>query len=325
MDEASQCAIPVALPILLRADNVVIIGDDKQLPTTDLKIVDPKQNQKLILRHGLTFRLPRAERLDARECTLFDLGSTFADEKFSLVEHFRCHPDISSFSNHEFYDGQLMLMTYGMGRRLGKVCEVIEVASARDDLGAGVNEREASALVEHLRKLVDDPAYQDLTFAACSPFASQAELLWKMISEEFSDREIEQRRLLSATPEGLQGDERDVLLYSFRYAPNSSPLMLHFGFGEEGRQRMNVAFTRPRRKAICFVSRPIDLFPPGLVRDLLQHATNPRAIRFKNKPWNFPFEQDLLAFLESKNLTVQPQISMGRYTVDFLERATRQY
>ena len=55
-----------------------------------------------------------------------------------------------------------------------------------------------------------------------------------------------------------------------------------------------------------------------MVRDLLNHVADPRAIRFRNKPWNFPFEQDLLAFLESRNLTVQPRISMGRYTLDFL-------
>ena len=54
------------------------------------------------------------------------------------------------------------------------------------------------------------------------------------------------------------------------------------------------------------------------MRDLLNHVADSRAIRFQNKPWNFPFEQDLLAFLESRNLTVQPRISMGRYTVDFL-------
>jgi len=318
VDEASQCAIPAALPILLRAGKAVIIGDDKQLPSADLKILDRKQNERLILKHGLTFKLPRAACFDARESTLFDLGHTFADERFTLLEHFRCHPDIASFSNHQFYEDQLMLMTYGMGRRLGSVCEVIEVAEGKDDRGAGVNEREAHALVQHLRQLIDDPAFEGLDFAACSPFASQAELIWKKICAEFSDREIQERKLLSATPEGLQGDERDVLLYSFRYAENSSPLLLHIGFGEEGAQRINVAFTRPRRKAICFVSRPIEQFPPGLVRDALIHFADPKATRFQNKPWNFSFEQDMLSHLESKGLKVQPQIDMGRYTVDFL-------
>lgn len=145
-------------------------------------------------------------------------------------------------------------------------------------------------------------------------------MIWELILAEFTDKEIQERKLVSATANGFQGDERDVILYSFRFAPNSSPRIFTLSDGSEGQQRMNVAFTRPRRRALCFVSHSVENFPPGLVRDFLRHAVNPATSTLNEEPWDSRFERDVHAFLESKELEVRPQVRACGYKLDFVLR-----
>jgi very-short-patch-repair endonuclease len=86
---------------------------------------------------------------------------------------------------------------------------------------------------------------------------------------------------------------------------------------------MNVAVTRPRRRALCFVSHSLENFPPGLVRDFLRHAANPAVSTLNGDPWDSRFEQDVHAFIKSKGLEVRPQVRACGYKLDFVLRGPR--
>jgi hypothetical protein len=308
IDEASQCSIPSALPLFLRSEKAIVVGDDKQLPCVDGKFVSKAYNEELINQYRLLETLPRPESFNACESSLFDLAGSFTEKPIFLAEHFRCHPDIIAFSNKRFYDERLIILTHGMDQSLGAPTEVILVEGATDDPQAKVNYKEAEAVVRKLRELVTDPRYEGMDFGVCSPFRNQADFIWEMIIKEFTDKEIEDYKLVSATADGFQGDERDIILYSFRFAPNSSPLIFTLVHGSEGQKRMNVAITRPRRRALCFISHSIENFPQGLIRDFLRHVSNYKTTFLPSEPWESKFEQDVHNFLESKGLDVRPQV-----------------
>ena len=86
--------------------------------------------------------------------------------------------------------------------------------------------------------------------------------------------------MICSTVDGFQGDERDVILYSWRFAKGASPSIFAFTSGAGGSQRVNVALTRARHQAIHFVSASIDEFPVGAgnVTPYLRHGLEPERM-----------------------------------------------
>ena len=110
-DEASQCDIASALPLLYRAKSAVIIGDPKQL--SHISSLQKGQDQALLQRFELLDDFPHWAYSSE---SLFALGSTqaAAGDVVNLVDHHRSHADIINFSNREFYGERLRVATrYG--------------------------------------------------------------------------------------------------------------------------------------------------------------------------------------------------------------------
>ena len=108
IDEASQCDIASALPLLYRARRAVIIGDPLQLK--HVSTVAPQQDRLLLAAHGL------AEGHAAWAYSvnsLFDLARSWCryEDIVNLRDHHRSHRDIISFSNRHFYRGALRIAT----------------------------------------------------------------------------------------------------------------------------------------------------------------------------------------------------------------------
>jgi superfamily I DNA and/or RNA helicase len=108
IDEASQCDIASALPLLFRAKRAVIIGDPNQLK--HISGISPRQDRALLEQHGLV-----AERAGWSYSTtsLFDLATTLARPADIIVlrDHHRSHADIIGFPNKHFYEGKLRVAT----------------------------------------------------------------------------------------------------------------------------------------------------------------------------------------------------------------------
>ncbi len=108
IDEASQCDIASALPLLYRARRAVIIGDPLQLK--HVSTVAPQQDRLMLAAHGL------AEGHAAWAYSvnsLFDLARSWCryEDIVNLRDHHRSHRDIISFSNRHFYRGALRIAT----------------------------------------------------------------------------------------------------------------------------------------------------------------------------------------------------------------------
>ena len=108
IDEASQCDIASALPLLYRSKRAVIIGDPNQL--RHISGLSPKQDSQLLSKHGL------AEGYGALAYSvksLWDLSSGLcrSDDIVYLRDHHRSHADIIEFSNQHFYGGNLRVAT----------------------------------------------------------------------------------------------------------------------------------------------------------------------------------------------------------------------
>ena len=108
IDEASQCDIASALPLLYRAKRAVIIGDPLQLK--HVSTVAPQQDRLMLAAHGLAEgRAAWAYSVNS----LFDLARSLCrhEDIVNLRDHHRSHRDIISFSNQHFYRGGLRIAT----------------------------------------------------------------------------------------------------------------------------------------------------------------------------------------------------------------------
>jgi very-short-patch-repair endonuclease len=284
VDEASQCNPDQALPLFARASSVVIVGDDKQLSNEDLRrTLSATANKTLLQQAGLDTRDP-AGYFDQTRNSLLELASRRQQASVLLNEHFRCRPELIAFSNARFYGNNLTVMRDRMDDRgLGSPLLVRQV-SIDDPIptgrGAKVNYSEAEALVEDLQRRIEDPRYDGMTFGVLSLFREQVEYIETLIERRIGTKEREQRRLICSTVDGFQGDERDVILYSWRYTAADHPAVFAFTNGGGGEQRINVALTRARHQAVHFVSVPIEEFPMSAanITGYLRHAVDPEVL-----------------------------------------------
>jgi len=252
IDEASQCDIASALPLLYRARRAVVIGDPMQLQ--HISNLSPRQDQELLDKHGLM-----ADRLgwaySAR--SLFDLASSVCrrEDVVTLREHYRSHADIIEFSNGAFYGGQLRIATDH-----DRLCRPSDDAPAvrwvdvrgqtvRPASGGAINEMEARAAVEQVVHLVAQ-GYGG-RIGVVSPFRAQASRVRALIREHPGARGGVE--VLSDTIHRFQGDERDVMIFSSAVSSGVSEAAL--AFLRRHPNLFNVAISRARAALVVVGDR----------------------------------------------------------------------
>lgn len=247
IDEASQCDIASALPLLYRAKRAVIIGDPKQL--SHISGLRKGQDQKLLEQHNL---VQDYAHWAYSYNSLFDLASGFAsgEDIVSLRDHHRSHADIIEFSNRFFYESRLRVATRYDNLKFpinnGHGVRWIHVSGnvVRPANGGAVNLIEAEQVINTIRQLVNDQGYKG-TIGVVSPFRAQANLIRETVNrdEAFSAHLI-QHEFLSDTVHKFQGDERDVMIFSPVISRGTPAGAL--GFLRNNGNLFNVAITRAR-------------------------------------------------------------------------------
>ncbi|RDD30118.1 hypothetical protein CR161_05005 [Prosthecochloris sp. ZM] len=246
-DEASQCDIASALPLLYRAKRAVVIGDPKQL--SHISGLRRGQDQQLLEKFDLV-----AEYANWAYSynSLFDLAAGMADGGgiVGLRDHHRSHADIIEFSNRFFYEGRLRVATryenlkFPTSNITGVRWVHIDGKVSRPSAGGAVNPMEADAIVQTLWHLVVEQGYCG-TVGVVSPFRAQANLIRQKISKK---AELEQRLInadfLVDTVHKFQGDERDVMVFSPVLSDGISQGAI--GFLRNNGNLFNVAITRAR-------------------------------------------------------------------------------
>lgn len=255
-DEASQLPTSEAVGTIARGENVVIVGDPKQLPPTNFfskNRIDEDNNEK--------------EDLES----LLDDCLAISMPQESLKWHYRSrHESLIAYSNMKYYDNKLY--TFPSPRDLVSEVKMIHLDGFYDKGKTKYNKAEAKAIVDEIvRRLKDEDLRKDsigvVTFSSV-----QQNLIDDMLSEELRNYpELEEYDQNSSEPifiknlENVQGDERDVILFSIGYGPDATgKVSMNFGplNRDGGWRRLNVAISRARKSMIVYsVLRPeqIDL------------------------------------------------------------------
>jgi len=245
-DEASQCDIASALPLLYRAKQAVIIGDPKQL--SHISAMQRGQDQQFIEKFDLADYANWAYSYNS----LFDLASSLSagEDIISLRDHHRSHADIIEFSNKYFYEGRLRVATHyeKLNRKMPKEPGVrwidIKGMAVRPASGGALNETEVQAVVQVLHKLIIDQGYTG-SVGVVSPFRAQANAIRRQVeNNQQLAEELIKHDFLSDTVHKFQGDERDVMIFSPVIAEGITPGSL--GFLRNNGNLFNVAITRAR-------------------------------------------------------------------------------
>lgn len=250
-DEASQCDIASALPLLYRAKSIVIIGDPKQL--SHISGLQRGQDRALLERFGL---LQGFSHWSYSHQSLFGLGATLVSgqDVISLVDHHRCHADIIQFANKEFYEERLRIATsYANLKSPNRDAPGIRWIDAKGHVtrpfsGGAVNHPEAKAVVASLRDLFLVKGYAG-SVGVVTPFRAQANAINELVNK---DQELEaklfQHGFLADTVHKFQGDERDIIIFSPVVAAGTPQGAL--GFLQSNGNLFNVAITRARAQLI---------------------------------------------------------------------------
>lgn len=333
VDEASQCDLPSMTPVLYRAKQAVVAGDSKQMQAQRFAFTSNQVASQAWAQNGLDKFDPK-RWLDPAKIDLLQLASVRMDEEVFLNEHYRCLPDIISFSNDRWYNPKMRLMRDADDKRCGDPALpaiALYRTAGKVTPGTQENEEEAKALVSQLQKLLNDPSYTDATFGVICLFEEQMRLVSEMISDLIPEDILIPHELVVVNPDGFQGDERDVIFYSLSYDADKmgkDSLSARQSDREHIQGMLNVAFTRAREEMHIFHSAEISEFGmangKGAIKDWLMHCAEASKIR-PALPTDLEgllslaqsqFEQQVITALYESGISVRPQFPSCGFFID---------
>lgn len=250
IDEASQCDIASALPLLYRSQNVTIIGDPKQL--RHISKLTKAQDQQLLSKHKLLDDFP-GWAFSTR--SLFDLASSLchSNDIVTLRDHHRSHAEIIEFSNNVFYENRLRIATRYDRLKRPSIDEPavrwinVDGKATRPGSGGAINKEEAYSVVDEVVRL-GLQGYKG-NIGIVSPFRAQANFIRDLISTNNDLKtKVDSMDLLVDTVHKFQGDERDVIIFSPVVSGGTSKGSIHFL--RRTPNLFNVAITRARAALI---------------------------------------------------------------------------
>ncbi len=274
-DESSQLAVERSLPAVYRGKRVVIAGDEKQLRPFDL-FMSKDEDEEL-------------DEVTEAESLLVLAMRIFTPRYLSW--HYRSrYQELIDFSNHAFYDGNLEIAANVDRTFPAPPIEFVRVNGTWDER---TNETEAEKVVDIVFALLAEgekagklPSIGVITFNEPQRDLIEDEIDGRRAqSKDFerlfaeassSSRNLDDRPFVKNI-ENVQGDERDVILFSVGYAPDrQGKFRVQFGSlsQEGGENRLNVAVTRAREKVVMVAS----FDPPALPVDDVKNL-GPRRLK----------------------------------------------
>lgn len=245
-DEASQMPTCEAVGAIARGANVIIVGDPKQMPPTNFfstNNIDEENIEKEDLESILD------------DCLALSMPSQH------LLWHYRSkHESLIAFSNARYYDNKLL--TFPSTDDITSKVQFVPVKGFYDRGKTRTNQAEAKAIVDEVVRRLSDPQLAKRSMGIVTFSSVQQLLIDDLLTEIFSIRpDLEKIALECLEPlfiknlENVQGDERDVILFSICYGPDAlGKPTLNFGpiNRDGGWRRLNVAVSRARYEMKVF-------------------------------------------------------------------------
>ncbi|MES2331853.1 MAG: DUF3320 domain-containing protein [Bacteroidota bacterium] len=243
-DEASQLPTCEAVGAIARAKNVIVVGDPKQMPPTNFfatNNIDEENIEKEDLESILD------------DCLALSMPSQH------LLWHYRSkHESLIAFSNAKYYDNHLL--TFPSTDDILSKVTYVHVDGIYETKGR--NKAEAEMIVEEILRRLNDPSLSKQSIGVVTFNMVQQNLIEDLLNDVFKVRpDLEKAATDRDEPlfiknlENVQGDERDVILFSITYGRNDQG-KLNMQFGplnrDGGWRRLNVAVSRARYEMKVF-------------------------------------------------------------------------
>ncbi|WP_211870281.1 DUF3320 domain-containing protein [Neoroseomonas terrae] len=329
-DEASQITTWDAVGAIARARQTIIVGDPKQLPPTnffgrnedDEEVADHEKDLESILDEA------RAAGIPVR-----DLRWHYRSQSESLI----------AFSNHHYYQNRLVTFpSPAVEDRAVRLCKVPHGIYDRGKSRTNRIEAEAVAAeaTARMKRWLRLPEKERPTLGVITFNAQQQSLILDLLDAArredpelewfFSEDRVE--ATIVKNLENVQGDERDVILFSITFWKDAAgKLAMDFGAlnRDGGERRLNVAVTRARRELIIF---------SGFTADHIDvNRTKAVAVRHLKTFLDFAergaialpaqdigsvggfdsaFEEAVCGHLERRGWSVVPQVGISGFRID---------
>jgi len=338
-DEASQIRVADAIGAIGRAKSVVIVGDSKQMPPTSFaesSIVSDDQEDEVV---GASMAVEDQESIlsEAVQARLV---------RHWLSWHYRSQDEsLIAFSNRNYYKGRLSSFPAPSAGAAdpgadGYGISLVRVNGTFHRSGRGkllrTNPVEAEAIVKDLQRRFDAHQGEGSPSVGVVTFNQQQRAYIEGLIRDHEDPRMAEA--LDSAKEGLfvknlenvQGDERDVILFSTAFSVNERGVLpLNFGplNKEGGERRLNVAITRARRQVVIYSS-----FDPSQLRaeetsslgikhlkeylELAAAGTARLAEEIRSKGEVDRHREDVASALRAKGVAVATDVGLSDFRVD---------
>jgi very-short-patch-repair endonuclease len=330
-DEASQVLPSDAVNSIYRGKQLIVAGDQKQLPPTSFFTASTEDEE--------------TQDEDAPDVfdSLLDLcKASGALPTLPLTWHYRSqHEDLITYSNYRFYEGQLNTFPGATHTAddLGVHFEYVKGVYRRgiDSKNLEEAERVVDRIVEHRRR------NSGLSLGVVTFSSAQADAVTEAIERRAESEPIlvgltdDHDRLngfFVKNLESVQGDERDVIIFSVGYGPDAEgKIAMNFGplTRKGGQRRLNVAITRARRRVEVVSSMRGSDLTEGVsegnrhLKNYLDYAERGKValasdLRGSLGEAESPFEEEVIRVINSWGYEAVPQVGSAGYRVDIAIR-----
>ena len=253
-DEASQITPADAVNCIYRGSQLIVAGDDKQLPPTnffDSELSDGDDGYD-------------EDQLDEFESVLGLAKGSAIMRSLPLRWHYRSqHEALITYSNHEFYEGNLVTYPGADEHRADLGVELIVTDGHYRRGTRHDNPAEAEMVARRVQRHATE--HPNLSLGVVAFSRAQADAVEDAIDRlrrEHPELEhyFDASRLdgfFVKNLENAQGDERDIILFTVGYGPDEAgKFTMNFGpvIRQGGWRRLNVAVTRARRRVEVITS-----------------------------------------------------------------------
>jgi REase_MTES_1575/Protein of unknown function (DUF4011)/AAA domain/Protein of unknown function (DUF3320) len=329
-DEASQVSPGDAINCIYRGAALILAGDQKQLPPTNFfaaALADDEDEWS-------------EDSGDAADFdSILDLAKgSGAYRSLTLRWHYRSlHEALIAFSNAAFYSGKLVTFPSrhsdgpDVGVELFRVNGTYRRGTSRD------NPVEAAMVAE--RVLHHYGTRPGLSLGVVTFSEAQAEAIEAAVSRARQDRpdlnrffgeDDRLRGFFVKSLESVQGDERDVLIFSVGYGPDENgKITMNFGplNRQGGWRRLNVAITRARHRNEIVTSIRAGDVPESVTTEGLRHLRRYLDYAERGMPAlalaassggdaESPFEESVISVIRSWGYELVPQVGTAGYRID---------
>lgn len=330
IDEASQCNLAYAIPSMVRAKHTILFGDTLQMRDSTIRFKSNITLLEMAKKYSIPDHIQIKSEADSVK-SIMDIGVLLGFQSAVLRTHYRSPRELIGFSNEWFYKPRKRTLEianatfrpYKDTRRV-MLNHIISTDRSKDE-SAKTNVDEAEYIKELIAEIKADPSMKDMDIAVLSFFTEQAALIRKTIEDE---------SVKVSNIEGIQGDERDIVIYSMVISDPSEKRRYISLAGEGGEitrelseGRVNVAFTRAKQQVHVVTSLNPEQWPDGIwIKRYLEYVDDfGRGSRLlqdgvDETKFDSNFERDFYLLLKpylDENYILQNQVESCGYKLDF--------